>query len=146
MCEPTSILLALAWPRMHVKCMRCAMLDRSMANPRARRASQRTHLEIEGLGAAAAEVGREHLVHDRNDDTAVAVRRQKSQRHKIADEGVPVPVAQVDGRAHHGLPVLSWNLCHQPKIQESQLPRMRALGHLYITSSLSVSLPPGESY
>lgn len=31
------------------------------------------HLEVEGLGAAAAQVGRQHLLHDGHDESAVGV-------------------------------------------------------------------------
>lgn len=45
------------------------------------------------------------LVHDRNDETPVAVWRQELQVYKVIDEAVPVSVGQVDGGTHHGLPI-----------------------------------------
>lgn len=45
------------------------------------------------------------LVHDWNDETPVAVRRQELQIYEVVDEAIPVAVGQVDGGAHHGLSV-----------------------------------------
>ena len=45
------------------------------------------------------------LVHDWNDETPIAVRRQELQIDEVIDEAIPVAVGQVDGGADHGLPV-----------------------------------------
>ena len=59
------------------------------------------------------------LVHDWNDEPSVAVWRQELQIYEVVDQAIPVAVGQVDGGAHHGLPVWGGDLSHQAKVQKS---------------------------
>jgi hypothetical protein len=78
-------------------------------------------LEVERFGAAAGQVRAQNLVHDRDDDAAVAVGGQEVEVDKVVDERRPVAVGEVDGGRHHGLPVGGGHLSDEAKVQQAQL-------------------------
>lgn len=90
------------------------------------RKKKNSHLEVEGLRASAGQVRAQHPVHDRDDDTAVAVRGQEVQRDEVVDERSPVSVGKVDGRRDHGLAVRLGHLCDEAEIEQAELARVRA--------------------
>ena len=85
-----------------------------------------THLEVERFRASAGQIRAQHPVHDRDDDSTVAVCREEVESDKVIDERSPVSVCEVDGRRDHGLTVRLGHFGDEAEIEQAELARVRA--------------------